>query len=380
MPATKTKRKCKLKYIVYLLTFPNGKKYVGLTKQGTDVRWKDHCCRAKNKNFEGYTYPLYRAIRRDGAENVKVETLHRCKTFDRMCELEIFEVKNQNSHINNSCGYNLSEGGRGCTGYEWTEDQKRKASDAQNQPDVKRRKSISMKEYTSKPGSKKKSIDAAKKVWSSLELRKKASDSAKKRFDRPGSRKKASDAMSKPESVLKCVLTIAKRNGIEPSQYIEKRIYLCMQRIKSARTDKIRYGYEQKLKNMLAAEQLAVDGGVIIINESLGSRVEARVEAIAITEAEVEAKVKAEIKARAKVKEGLASKRLNQPETILKGVLSVVKRNGVELKQYIEKRICLYKRRVTGAKTKNRCEGYKQRLENMLAAERLAIKQGLITV
>lgn len=55
---------------VYVLTFPNGKQYVGRTKKTADVRFRNHV-----RDSQKSKMPVHRAIRKFGAENVKVAIL-----------------------------------------------------------------------------------------------------------------------------------------------------------------------------------------------------------------------------------------------------------------------------------------------------------------
>lgn len=51
------------KYIVYIHIFPNGKRYVGLTTQDVDSRWR---------NGEGYKHQfVYKPIKKYGWNNIK---------------------------------------------------------------------------------------------------------------------------------------------------------------------------------------------------------------------------------------------------------------------------------------------------------------------
>lgn len=95
------------KYSVYIHKFPNGKVYVGLTKQTLDQRW--------GKNGNGYKGQLvYDAILEYGWDNVEHEVftgLTKEEAKQKECEL----ISKYDS-INN--GYNIAKGG-GCGGEPW---------------------------------------------------------------------------------------------------------------------------------------------------------------------------------------------------------------------------------------------------------------------
>ena len=89
-------------YSVYRYTFPDGKIYVGVTKN--TVQYRKDCGYQHNK-------PLTDAIRTAGFKNVSVDIL--CKTQD---ETEAFEKERQFITALKSCnptiGYNISSGGK----------------------------------------------------------------------------------------------------------------------------------------------------------------------------------------------------------------------------------------------------------------------------
>jgi len=105
--------------IIYSLTFPNKKIYIGQTIQKLDKRISDHFYKAKN----GIKTPLYAAIRKYGKTNIIITEL--CGTWDinLLNELEIEFINNTNClHPN---GYNLEAGGKNS---KWSEYSKEKLS------------------------------------------------------------------------------------------------------------------------------------------------------------------------------------------------------------------------------------------------------------
>lgn len=90
-------------YSVYKHTSPNGKVYIGITKEKPEYRWR---------NGEGYkpNVHFYGAIQKYGWDNFKHEILFTGLTKDQACEKEkqlIAEYKSNNQEY----GYNLSIGG-----------------------------------------------------------------------------------------------------------------------------------------------------------------------------------------------------------------------------------------------------------------------------
>ena len=90
--------------IVYIYTFPNGKKYVGQTATSIEHR---------SKKGEGYrnSPAVYNAIKKYGWDNIIMET-HPCHSKEEMDELEQYYIKLYNT-TNNKYGYNLTLGGEG---------------------------------------------------------------------------------------------------------------------------------------------------------------------------------------------------------------------------------------------------------------------------
>lgn len=106
-------------YIVYMHTSPNNKKYIGITSQKPERRWR--------KNGEGYKDHLYfwRAIQKYGWDNFKHEILYVGLTKEEAEQKEIELIAYYNSN-NIDFGYNMSIGGEsGSKGYKYTEEQRK---------------------------------------------------------------------------------------------------------------------------------------------------------------------------------------------------------------------------------------------------------------
>ena len=88
-------------YIVYCHTFPNGKRYIGITNTSTDKRWN---------NGNGYkTQPkIARAITKYGWQNVVHEVLAVGLDHDKANEMEQYYIAKYDT-LNN--GYNATIGG-----------------------------------------------------------------------------------------------------------------------------------------------------------------------------------------------------------------------------------------------------------------------------
>lgn len=95
-------------YLIYKHTAPNGKVYIGMTKQSIDRR---------SQNGNGYKTQrkFYRAIQKYGWNNFKHKILEDNLTHDEACELEQYYIKKYDSN-NPQYGYNTTSGGDGCHG------------------------------------------------------------------------------------------------------------------------------------------------------------------------------------------------------------------------------------------------------------------------
>lgn len=82
-----------------------GKSYVGKTICSVDKRWREHKFAAANNR----NYPLYRAMRKYGIENFKIEEIE-CCSADILSEREIYWIKELGTFNN---GYNATLGGDG---------------------------------------------------------------------------------------------------------------------------------------------------------------------------------------------------------------------------------------------------------------------------
>jgi len=88
---------------LYILCFPNGKLYVGITRQRVERRFQRH---------KRSTAPVGCALFKYGPENVRIVVLHRDRPWAEACELERFYIQEFGTRIE-AGGYNLTDGGEG---------------------------------------------------------------------------------------------------------------------------------------------------------------------------------------------------------------------------------------------------------------------------
>lgn len=110
-------------YTVYKHTAPNGKVYIGITKQKPEQRWNYGNGYRQNKHF-------YRAILKYGWENIRHEIVANGLTKEQACDLEI-ELIAEYHATDPRYGYNNSTGGEyGSLGVHPSAETRRKISEA----------------------------------------------------------------------------------------------------------------------------------------------------------------------------------------------------------------------------------------------------------
>lgn len=110
-------------YIVYMHTSPSNKRYIGITSQKPERRWR--------KNGDGYKDHSYfwRAIQKYGWDNFEHDILFVNLTKEEAEQKEVELIARYNSNDINF-GYNMSIGGEsGSKGYKYTDEQKRYMSE-----------------------------------------------------------------------------------------------------------------------------------------------------------------------------------------------------------------------------------------------------------
>lgn len=100
-------------FIVYKLTAPNGRAYVGVTKRSMDVRWLNHVRDAS----AGSLLPLHGAIRKYGAESFRREILTECVDAQELRVAERALIAAHGTYIRTGGGYNCTMGGDGNWGW-----------------------------------------------------------------------------------------------------------------------------------------------------------------------------------------------------------------------------------------------------------------------
>lgn len=97
-------QKIEKNYKVYMHIFPNGKAYIGITRQDPKARWGGGNGYARNEY-------MYRAIKKYGWENIEHIVLFDGLSKNDACEIEKELIKKHKTN-NKNFGYNIESGGQ----------------------------------------------------------------------------------------------------------------------------------------------------------------------------------------------------------------------------------------------------------------------------
>jgi len=155
-----------------ILNLVNGKVYIGQTTKDIQVRWKEHLVAARM----GKPWTLYNAIRKYGAENLKIVTLHQAFRFEELNEMEIRAIWSHEAN-NSGFGYNMTKGGKGVS-----------------EPSVEARKNMSagQKQRFTDDGEIQKASIRGKAIWADVGLRSRITASMKVERNTIGGRERLS--------------------------------------------------------------------------------------------------------------------------------------------------------------------------------------------
>lgn len=110
-------------YCVYVHTFPNGRRYVGITSQTPEKRWKN------GYGYQNQPY-VYNAINKYHWHNIKHEVLYTDLTQFEACAIEQKLIADWRT-TEREYGYNIGIGGQsGWAGRTHSEETKRKMSES----------------------------------------------------------------------------------------------------------------------------------------------------------------------------------------------------------------------------------------------------------
>ena len=113
------------KYIVYMHTSPNMKRYIGITSLDPVKRWRN------GRGYKDQSY-FWNAIKKYGWDNFKHEVLIQGVSFEEACALEQKFIQDYKTY-DSKYGYNLTLGGEGRV---LTDEQKKKLSEQRQGPNA----------------------------------------------------------------------------------------------------------------------------------------------------------------------------------------------------------------------------------------------------
>jgi group I intron endonuclease len=114
--------------VIYLITnTTNEKRYVGLTTKKLETRFKEHA-KVATRGPKKLQHAIHHAMKKHGVENFTIKQLQECDSFSALRDAERFWIKELNTHVRNNQGYNMTEGGDGVLGYDFTEEHRKNMS------------------------------------------------------------------------------------------------------------------------------------------------------------------------------------------------------------------------------------------------------------
>ena len=103
-------------YIYKITNLINQYLYIGQTVNTIEYRWKEHINTCFNSLSKSYNYLIYKAIRKYGIENFKIEQVEECDN-NLLNEREQYWILQFDSYFLNGHGYNMTLGGDGVIKY-----------------------------------------------------------------------------------------------------------------------------------------------------------------------------------------------------------------------------------------------------------------------
>ena len=113
---------------IYVIKFPNEKCYIGLTTTSLNKRKREHHSCASRCNKKSYI--IYKALNKyDMVDTFELEEIDTAENLEELREKEKQYISSYNSHYITGNGYNMTYGGDGGIGYEYTPEARQKISE-----------------------------------------------------------------------------------------------------------------------------------------------------------------------------------------------------------------------------------------------------------
>lgn len=213
-----------MNYCVYKHTAPNGKVYIGITRQEPSKRWKS------GLGYEGSVF--FNAIKRFGWENIEHEILFDGLTEEEACDKEIELIALYNSTDRNF-GYNVAIGG----------------NTTNNTPEANTKRSIKAKEKWDDKEYRDATIEKMKGAKRTIVSRENISIAQKKRFEKQEERnaiskrqlgkKRTEEAKRKTSETLKAFYSNSENASRMAEKHYEANRRTHGRKVRCIETDKI---------------------------------------------------------------------------------------------------------------------------------------------
>lgn len=115
-----------MNFYLYIITFPNNKKYIGIT---INIIARQNKHKNRSKKVEYQHLPLYRAINKYGFQNLKWDIINSYSSWKELCQAEINAISNFKTNVK-EYGYNTTAGGEGHLKFTPSEETRLKLSKA----------------------------------------------------------------------------------------------------------------------------------------------------------------------------------------------------------------------------------------------------------
>lgn len=222
--------------IIYKLTSPSGKVYIGQTTRDLETRVREHYGKKDKEKTSAISYAFRKYPNLDEWD---ISVIQHCSSAEELSEAEIYWISYYNSFGN---GYNMNAGGDIITSGPMKEEHKQNISEARKKF-WETEKGHEWKEVLSKRMSEENICKPGNIPWNhnvkncfTEESRKQMSESQRKRYEDPEESKKASERIKKlwergvfdnrplptPEAVQKRIKTL-KEKGFKQTDYQKQR-------------------------------------------------------------------------------------------------------------------------------------------------------------
>lgn len=186
---------------VYVIGFPSGKVYVGITYKTAQQRFEQHLCNARG----GGSYAVHHAIRKYG-KGVRLIILAQGVPWAEAKELEMWWISRLGTF--GPGGYNLTGGGEGMVGYVPTDETRAKST-----PAARAAAGEKARKRWQDPAARVAAAERGRKQFSNPVARATAAERGRKQFSDPAARAAQAEGMREYYSNPVARATLARQRG-----------------------------------------------------------------------------------------------------------------------------------------------------------------------